>query len=308
MLDRLRRNVPSVIRRNYALKFGIVLLLIGASVGMIGFFATEEIRAHVQDNADEEYATLAEQEAKSLQAWSESNEQRVETLIRSPELRSLTTTELRQYTQHPDRANAIHIDTGDGEIIASTDRTLTGDSVEELSIPDSESLIEGSIRSRSIGRVRTSSRKATDSRPSPTLRPPATAQSASSTPSNSSSTRNSSARTATIDRRRSSSTARSVWCSVTRDTAMSCATSGRRTAAIPTPSPIRPDPAPGRSRQRKHRIPSRPTGSREEHVVGSAPSRGPTGSFSSTSRRPTPTGSSPPSSGSASRRPPGLFS
>ncbi|MWV39986.1 methyl-accepting chemotaxis protein [Natrialba sp. INN-245] len=144
MLDRLRRNVPSVIRRNYALKFGIVLLLIGASVGMIGFFATEEIRAHVQDNADEEYATLAEQEAKSLQAWSESNEQRVETLIRSPELRSLTTTELRQYTQHPDRANAIHIvDTGDGEIIASTDRTLTGDSVEELSIPDSESLIEG---------------------------------------------------------------------------------------------------------------------------------------------------------------------
>ncbi|MEY7851017.1 methyl-accepting chemotaxis protein [Natrarchaeobius sp. A-rgal3] len=143
MLDRLRRNVPSVIRRSYALKFGIVLLLIGASVGMIGFFATEEIRAHVQDNADEEYATLAEQEAKNLQAWSESNEQRVETLIRSPELRGLTTTELRQYTQHPDRANAIHIvDTADGEIIASTDRTLTGDSVEELSVPDSEGLLE----------------------------------------------------------------------------------------------------------------------------------------------------------------------
>ncbi len=87
MLRRLRSNVPSRIRRSYALKFGIVLLLIGASVGMIGFVATEEIRAHVQSEADEEFTTLAEQEARSLQAWSESNEQRVETLVRSPDLR-----------------------------------------------------------------------------------------------------------------------------------------------------------------------------------------------------------------------------
>ncbi|OVE83029.1 methyl-accepting chemotaxis protein [Natronolimnobius baerhuensis] len=143
MLRRLRSNVPSRIRRSYALKFGIVLLLIGASVGMIGFVATEEIRAHVQSEADEEFTTLAEQEARSLQAWSESNEQRVETLVRSPDLRSLSTTELRQYTQHPERANAIHIvDTDDGEIIASTDRALDGQPATELSVPDATGLLE----------------------------------------------------------------------------------------------------------------------------------------------------------------------
>jgi len=143
MLERLRRHVPSVLRRNYALKFGIVLLLIGASVGMIGFFATEEIRSHVQADTDEAYATLAEQEANSLQAWSESNEQRVQTLIRSPDLRSLSTTELRQYTQYPDRAHSLHIvDIDDGEVLSSTDQGVAGESIETLAVPDSDVLLE----------------------------------------------------------------------------------------------------------------------------------------------------------------------
>ncbi|NGM70646.1 HAMP domain-containing protein [Natronolimnobius sp. AArcel1] len=142
-MKRLRSKLPASIRRSYALKFGIVLLLIGASVGMIGFVATEEIRAHVQGEADEEFTTLAQQEARSLQAWSESNEQRVETLVRSPDLRSLSTTELRQYTQHPARANAIHIiDTADAEIIASTDQGLDGQSATELSVPDASRLLD----------------------------------------------------------------------------------------------------------------------------------------------------------------------
>jgi len=131
--------IPNRVRRSYALKFGIVLLIIGVSVGMIGLLATEAIGAQVQDDANEEFATLAEQEAQSLQAWSESNEQRVRTLVRNPDLRSLGTTDLRQYTQSPDRARAIHIiDQNDNSITASTDRELVGESVDVLSVPDTD--------------------------------------------------------------------------------------------------------------------------------------------------------------------------
>lgn len=143
MFNILRRMIPNRVRRSYALKFGIVLLIIGVSVGMIGLLATEAIGAQVQDDANEEFATLAEQEAQSLQAWSESNEQRVRTLVRNPELRSLSTTQLRQYTQAPDRAHAIHVvDTGDGTITASTDRGVEGEGIDVLSMPDSDRLLE----------------------------------------------------------------------------------------------------------------------------------------------------------------------
>jgi len=84
MLHWLRRLIPTVVRRSYALKFGILLLVIGASVGAVGLLATEAIGAEVQENTNDEYATLAEQEAQSLQGWSESNEQRVRTLVRNP--------------------------------------------------------------------------------------------------------------------------------------------------------------------------------------------------------------------------------
>jgi methyl-accepting chemotaxis protein len=139
MLHWLRRLIPTVVRRSYALKFGILLLVIGASVGAVGLLATEAIGAEVQENTNDEYATLAEQEAQSLQGWSESNEQRVRTLVRNPDLRSLGTTDLRQYTQSPDRARAIHIiDQNDNSITASTDRELVGESVDVLSVPDTD--------------------------------------------------------------------------------------------------------------------------------------------------------------------------
>jgi methyl-accepting chemotaxis protein len=69
----LRRAVPTQIRRSYAAKFGIVLLVIGVSVGFIGSAATVQITNEVQDNVDSEYTGLASQEANTVEQWVQRN-------------------------------------------------------------------------------------------------------------------------------------------------------------------------------------------------------------------------------------------
>lgn len=78
MMNPLRPLVPSFIRRSYALKFGIALLVLGLLVGAIGFVATEEVTAQVEDNAVQEFEGIADQEARTLTNWHEQNKELVE--------------------------------------------------------------------------------------------------------------------------------------------------------------------------------------------------------------------------------------
>ncbi|WP_290811493.1 methyl-accepting chemotaxis protein [Halovivax sp.] len=73
MIDHLRKLVPPAIRRSYALKFGIALLVLGLSVGLIGFLGTTMIADSVENSTLEDQEILAAQEASALDDWNDQN-------------------------------------------------------------------------------------------------------------------------------------------------------------------------------------------------------------------------------------------
>ncbi len=73
MLGPLRRLVPRFIRKSYALKFGIALLIMGLAVGAVGFVATGQITEEVETSVNERLSDQAAQEARNLQSWDERN-------------------------------------------------------------------------------------------------------------------------------------------------------------------------------------------------------------------------------------------
>ncbi len=73
MLGPLRRLVPQFIRKSYALKFGIALLIMGLAVGAVGFVATGQITEEVQTSVNDRLGDQAQQEARNLQSWDERN-------------------------------------------------------------------------------------------------------------------------------------------------------------------------------------------------------------------------------------------
>jgi methyl-accepting chemotaxis protein len=73
MIGLLRQVVPKFIRRRYALKFGIALVMLGLAVGVIGIAATAQIESEVQDNVDRNYQSLADQQASAVQSWHNQN-------------------------------------------------------------------------------------------------------------------------------------------------------------------------------------------------------------------------------------------
>ncbi|SFS06691.1 Methyl-accepting chemotaxis protein [Halomicrobium zhouii] len=60
---------PNFIRQSFALKFGLVLLVMGMSVGVIGLVATEQVKSETQTNVENEYRNGALQEADIIEQW-----------------------------------------------------------------------------------------------------------------------------------------------------------------------------------------------------------------------------------------------
>jgi methyl-accepting chemotaxis protein len=73
MIGGLRKLVPKFIRRRYALKFGIVLIVLGLSVGAIGYVGTAQIQSQVTEDVKNDHAKQADQEARNLEEWNERN-------------------------------------------------------------------------------------------------------------------------------------------------------------------------------------------------------------------------------------------
>ena len=88
MIENIRRLVPTVIRRSYALKFAIALLLLGASIAAIGFVATAQLTDSVEANALEDQEALAAQEATTIDNWNEQNERRTASTSNTPVVES----------------------------------------------------------------------------------------------------------------------------------------------------------------------------------------------------------------------------
>jgi len=68
-----RKIVPAFVRRRYSVKFGIALLLLAVLVATIGVVGTAQIEQEVRDGTNEEYSSIAQQEARNLEAWNKRN-------------------------------------------------------------------------------------------------------------------------------------------------------------------------------------------------------------------------------------------
>ncbi|WP_225334167.1 HAMP domain-containing protein [Halomicrobium urmianum] len=65
----LQGVTPDVVRRSFALKFGIVLVVMALSIGVIGIAATQEVKSQTQANVQAEYQNVAGQEADLVEQW-----------------------------------------------------------------------------------------------------------------------------------------------------------------------------------------------------------------------------------------------
>ncbi|MCU4728307.1 HAMP domain-containing protein, partial [Halapricum hydrolyticum] len=83
MLNTIRTVVPNVIRRSYAVKFGIVILFIGLAIGAVGLGGTSLMADQVEQSVDSDFESTATADAQALDNWLETNAIEMQTLERN---------------------------------------------------------------------------------------------------------------------------------------------------------------------------------------------------------------------------------
>jgi len=69
----LQAITPTAIRRSFAIKFGLALLIMAVSIGSIGMMATATITGQTEDRVEDNYRSGAAQEANIIEQWVESH-------------------------------------------------------------------------------------------------------------------------------------------------------------------------------------------------------------------------------------------
>jgi len=69
----LRTVTPDFVRKRFALKFVIVLLIMGIGIVALGAYGTQQVTAETEDRITNEYSGLAVQEANIVDQWIERN-------------------------------------------------------------------------------------------------------------------------------------------------------------------------------------------------------------------------------------------
>jgi methyl-accepting chemotaxis protein len=117
---------PGFIRRSFAIKFGLVLVIMGLSIGAIGLAATQVLVDQTEENAEAEFQGVASQQADVIEQWIESNSQQVRLLSANPVWASDEATELEITLENEQQGlagevNEMHIiDVEVGPIVTSS--------------------------------------------------------------------------------------------------------------------------------------------------------------------------------------------
>ncbi|MCU4717057.1 methyl-accepting chemotaxis protein [Halapricum hydrolyticum] len=129
--------VPRFVRRSFTLKFAIVLVVLGLTVGAVGVVGSEQLKSEFQDEVDEKLATLATQHATELADWNRTNFGTVRIYARSPAVRDGSVPTISNYLQQEqqkrlpqggDSPPFLHyVNTTTGEITASSDSRFVND-------------------------------------------------------------------------------------------------------------------------------------------------------------------------------------
>ena len=141
MSGSLRSVVPDFIRKSYARKFGIVLLILGISVGLVGVVTTAQMQQQLNTGADEQYTSYAASEAHSLEAWHGRNTGFAPSIAQSDAVQSGNGTSVQNslggwMDRLPEGTYGIHyVDYIDSEVAASTNTGFAGSSLDAIDSP-----------------------------------------------------------------------------------------------------------------------------------------------------------------------------
>jgi methyl-accepting chemotaxis protein len=164
----VRAVVPRFVRRSFSLKFAIVLIVLGVTVGAVGVIGSEQLKSEFQEEVDEKMATLASQHATELADWNRTNFETVRIYARSPALTDGSVPTISNYLQQEQRERLprggdsppfLHyVNTTTGEIRASSDGRFVNDtSLAEIDpgLADGVERVRSSLNNFSIQTVRT---------------------------------------------------------------------------------------------------------------------------------------------------------
>lgn len=131
----LQRVTPRAIRKRFALKFALVLLIMAASIVAVGYIGTDEIAAQTSEDVKSEYEGVARQEADIIEQWVQRNRLSTRLISQTGDLGSQNAETLRA-TLTGERADINQEDVKEMSIVdsdggipvvkASTDRSFSG--------------------------------------------------------------------------------------------------------------------------------------------------------------------------------------
>ncbi|MFC7142739.1 HAMP domain-containing protein [Halosimplex aquaticum] len=133
----VRTIVPDFIRKRFALKFLIVLLVMGVAIGAIGLLGTQQFSDHTRKQIESEYSGLAVQESNLVGRWIESNRLSTRLASGTPAYAGQDRSQMSEALSKqmaevmPDSVSAMHLvqqTGGDYKFIAST-ASQTGNSL-----------------------------------------------------------------------------------------------------------------------------------------------------------------------------------
>ncbi len=139
----LERALPNVIRRRYAAKFGVVLLLIALVMGGAGAYIHFDTKSVVESQTESQIRGAAATEAKSVSDWVTSKESTVSFLAESladqpagtPAADHQRWLEGKLIQLSGDVRSLHYVDADTGAVVASTTDSATGQSLDSLSAP-----------------------------------------------------------------------------------------------------------------------------------------------------------------------------
>jgi methyl-accepting chemotaxis protein len=116
----LQEVVPSGIRESYARKWGICFLFLGLLIAGCGLVAAGSVTEGVRDDVDEQFATIATEEAQSVAAWDERNRESTRTIARTAGDGTVSAETLEELAE-PSRVYGIHVvDIANETLVASS--------------------------------------------------------------------------------------------------------------------------------------------------------------------------------------------
>ncbi|WP_049992856.1 PDC sensor domain-containing protein [Halapricum salinum] len=93
----VRKITPGFIRRSFAIKFGIALLILGLAVGAVGFVGSELVKDEFRDEVNEQYGSIALQDANNVNSWIRENSREATQLSRMPIMTSANVSRIDGY-------------------------------------------------------------------------------------------------------------------------------------------------------------------------------------------------------------------